>query len=827
MALLDERDDHRLPRNVSPERYEIDLRCDIDAGTFRGSVDTELRIETPTTQIHLHADLLTIDAVLLDGTPVAGYRLDVERQRLIVDLHAELPAATTATLRCEFRGQLSDDLVGFYRSTYTEDDGPRTIACTQFEAPYARRAFPCWDEPDRKARFAVTLEIPPGNEAFSNGTETARTATADGWTRIAFSETMPMSTYLVAFVIGPLVATPVEMMSGVPVRIVARPGREAQCGFALKITRHALAWFEDYYGIAYPADSLDLIAIPDFAFGAMENLGCITFREILLLVDESTATANDLKGVALVTAHELAHMWFGDLVTMDWWTGIWLNEAFATFMEISCVDAFRPDWDVWGDFGSSKGQAFEVDSLAATRPIEYECRTPEDAEGMFDVLTYEKGCAVLRMLEQYIGPDEFRSGVRQYLQRHAYGNTVTTDLWDALESATDGPVRQIMNGWILQGGYPLVHVDRVAAGVRLRQERLVFSGGDAAEEHSWDVPLQVTIDDVTQRVLLGAQAQDLPAVADAAVQANTGALGFYRVHPDESVLTAVLARTATADPVEVFAVLDDQVALLSTEHGSIDQVVAALRASAGCPAPAVWRRILSAAEMLRRLAGHDTEPLADLARELAVEQLSAPDPEVSALARRLAGILGNDVTLVAAARDTLDARDPGATQPELLAADIDIAASAGDLELFTRFESAMSAATNPQDEARYRQALTKFRDPAAHARFLELARTTLRTQDAPYDLAAAMFNPTRGPETWRWVAAHWDELTERFPKNSHVRMVRGVTSFFDPDVCADVLAFFTTHDIPSGAVTLRQHLELVKVHRACRERFGGHPLLKE
>ena len=254
-----------------------------------------------------------------------------------------------------------------------------------------------------KAVFGVTLDVPTGLFATSNGAETSRNPLGGGQDRVRFADTIPLSTYLVAFVVGPLEVTDPIDVDGVPVRVIHPPGRAHLTGFALDVAAHSLRWLADWYGIPVPGGKVDLVALPDFAFGAMENLGCITFREVLLLVDPEAATRQELESVAAVLSHELAHLWFGDLVTMRWWNGIWLNEAFATFMELKAVEAYRPDWEVWTGFGAARAGAFDVDSLASTRPIEYPVVTPEDAEGMFDVLTYEKGAAVVRMLEQFLG----------------------------------------------------------------------------------------------------------------------------------------------------------------------------------------------------------------------------------------------------------------------------------------------------------------------------------------------------------------------------------------------------------------------------------------
>ena len=399
-----------------------------------------------------------------DAPRPCSFELDEDVERLVVTL-PEPVAPGPLTLRLRFRGTLNDKLRGWYRSTFRDDDGrEQVIATSQMQATDCRRAFPCWDEPEYKATFAVTMRVSEGLLAISNGPEVSREGEGTGTVTVRFADTMPMSSYLVAFVVGPLEATGPVDVDGVPMRVVHVPGKGHLTGFALDVGAFALRWFQRYYGIPYPSDKVDLVALPDFAAGAMENLGCITFRESVLLVDPASATQTEEQLVADVVAHELAHMWFGDLVTMRWWNGIWLNEAFATFMEVAACDAFRPPWKRWDSFSLERTAAFETDSLLSTRPVEFEVVSPEDADGMFDVLTYQKGGALLRMLEQYLGEEGFRDGIRHYLAKHSYGNTETSDLWDALEATSAEPVRRIMDSWIWQEGYPLV--ERVDLGRR-------------------------------------------------------------------------------------------------------------------------------------------------------------------------------------------------------------------------------------------------------------------------------------------------------------------------------------------------------------------------
>ena len=445
-----------------------------------------------------------VERCLVDGGP-AEHRLDDETERLFIRPAADLVPGEH-TVEIAFTGVLNDKLRGFYRSTFHDEDGvERVIATTQMQATDCRRAFPCWDEPDFKAVFGITLVVEPDLLAVSNGREIERrpvtTASGDK-VAVRFADTMVMSTYLAAFVVGPLEVTEPVDVGGIPLRIVHVPGKAHLTGFGLDVGAFCLRWFQDYYGIPYPSDKVDLLALPDFAAGAMENLGCITFRESLLLVDPATSTQHEQEVVADVVAHELAHMWFGDLVTMGWWNGIWLNEAFATFMEIARL---RRATDPTG----SAGRASASSAASPSRPTRWRapvrsstrCRSPADCEGMFDVLTYQKGGALLRMLEQYLGADRFREGVSHYLNTHAYANTDTSDLWDAIESTSGEPVRRTMDSWIWQPGFPLISATLDGDQLVLRQSPFSFDV-ESTSATLWMVPITVRHGDHVDTLLL-------------------------------------------------------------------------------------------------------------------------------------------------------------------------------------------------------------------------------------------------------------------------------------------------------------------------------------
>ena len=543
--------DHRLPRNVLPRHYELELAPNLVAHTFDGTVVIETTVVEPTDRITCNAAELVVHeamAVVAERRIPLSVTVDEADQRLHLDA-SEPWAVGPLRLEVSFSGILNDRLRGFYRSTLVADDGTEhTIAATQFQSTDARRAFPCFDEPDMKATFGVSLIVSEDLLAVSNGAQASRTPLGNGTDRVAFVDTIPLSTYLVAFVVGPLEATEPVDVDGVPVRIVYPPGRGHQTAFALEVATHSLRWLADWYDLEVPGGKVDLVALPDFAFGAMENLGCITFREVLLLVDPDEADQRELEAVASVVSHELAHLWFGDLVTMRWWNGIWLNEAFATFMEVKAVEAWRPDWDMWSGFCTDRAAAFDVDALASTRPIEYPVVTPADAESMFDVLTYEKGAAVVRMLEQFLGEETFRDGVRRYLSDHLGGNTDNADLWAALEAASGEPVGDLMENWIFPGGHPLVEVTADDGRCTLSQRPFRYDGRDDGTR--WQVPVRLRTTVGEHRVLLG----DRPVIVELdgpLLTGNADATGFHRTSlpaaPRPALLTAAERAMAVDD----------------------------------------------------------------------------------------------------------------------------------------------------------------------------------------------------------------------------------------------------------------------------------------
>lgn len=823
---------YRLPRTVVPRRYELRLEPDLEAFTFAGTASVDVDILEPVGEIILNAVDLEITGGDLDGTALAGIDYDAEHERAVLRL-AEPASPGAARLNLSFSGTLNDQLRGFYRSTFTDADGDeRVIATTQFESTNARQAFPCWDEPDFKAVFEVTLVVPDGLLAISSGAETDSRPTDHGRRAVAFAPTMEMSTYLLAFVVGPLEATDPVDVNGTPLRIVHPIGKGHLTEFALDAGAFTLGFFEDYFAIDYPGDKLDLVAVPDFAFGAMENMGCVTFREVLLLLDPDSSTQHERQTAVDVIAHELAHMWFGNLVTMKWWNGIWLKEAFATFCEMLAVDAYRPDWKRWLSFGLSRAAAFDVDALAATRAIEYPVVSPDDAEGMYDLLTYEKGAAAVRMLEQFLGADAFRNGVRHYLRRHSYANTETHDLWDALTESTGEPARDVMDSWIFQGGHPVV---TAAAGddgaITLSQERFRYDG--QPDDSRWQVPVVVAVgtdaESRTERLVL-----EDPAVLDAGdsgwVMVNAGANGFYRVAYEDGLLDRLLSDGGPElDPLQRYVLVDDQWALTVADRlGVAGYLAFAERIAAAEDDLAVWRRLAGTLGSLDHMVSSDGRAgLQARVRNLVGPALDRVGWELArgeddrtgelrgVLVRTLA-LCGGDAGAIARCRELLAAES---VDPALAAAAIAVVAATGNQADYEEIRQRFQNSPTPQLELRYLMALTAFNDSELMNRTLAAALDgTVRSQDAGFVVRGCLENRDFGPQAWAFTAEHWDDINRRLPSQAIPRMLSGISALSTPELATDVRTFLEAHPIPQGPLIIAQHLERLNVNVGLRAR---------
>src|SRR2546430_2749286 len=536
----------RLPKEVVPTEYAIRIVPNVDNFTFAGSETVKLNVRSPVYQLVLNALELKIEAASVDGKelPLSAIKTDNEKELLTLTLPSELAAGDHAPVSLRFTGKINQQGQGLFYMRYQEQgSGARKFMLgTQFEATDARRFFPCWDEPAFRARFQLTTVVPENWLAVTNGPMESGKKMAGG-KEVRFAATPPMSSYLNVFVAGELDL--IESRSGpTQIRVIATKGKAELGRYALEVTAQILQYYNDYFGVPYPLPKLDQIALPGGFGGAMENWGGITYYESALLFDPKNSSAETKQIIYEVLAHEMAHQWFGDLVTMAWWDNLWLNEGFASWMGTKCTAHFNPQWEVWlrrnlprdptRRAGIAKEQAMESDARSTTHPIQQPIATEAEANSAFDDITYKKGQSFLRLLESFLGEVVFRDGIRRYVAAHKYSNTTTADLWNALSEASKQPIGEIAAGWTEQPGFPVVKVKREGDGkVQLTQERFTVNFKNAPPLE-WKIPLTYSVvGEVPATLLMTSKIDELQNIpADRAFKLNVNGAGNYRVEYD-------------------------------------------------------------------------------------------------------------------------------------------------------------------------------------------------------------------------------------------------------------------------------------------------------
>ncbi len=831
----------RLPPHVRPIRHRATLRLDLAGKRFSGSQTIDLAVSRSTDEIVLHA----VDLDVREVRCRAGGRVFVPRleavpvsQTVVMRFDEVIPEGG-AELEMGWTGAFTPGLRGLYAA------GP--LAVTQFEAADARRLFPCFDEPSFKASWAVTLEVPRDAVALSNGAEVSRVEEGDR-VRIAFRETPPLPTYLVALVAGPLASVPEQTVRGVPVRTWSVPEKAALAAFGQEVAQAVLPRLEDYFGIPYAFGKLDQVGIPDFEAGAMENAGLVTYREVALLLDPATASLPVKKRVAEVVTHELSHQWFGNWVTMVWWDDLWLNEAFATWMAFKVVDGWKPGWRVWLDFDGGKAAALHLDALLSTHPIRSEVRNPDEATESFDLITYEKGGAVLRMIEAYLGAERFREGIRLYMRRHARANATADDLWGALAEASKEPVVELANAWIRQPGHPLLRVERSGARLTLSQRRFFSEPGQGRDDASrWPVPVVLRYADEggtrERRVLLSAARDSVTLEARGEIRwlcANAGATGFYRVAQDPASLAALRENLGALEPAERIGVLSDEWALVRAgerEIGTFLDLCAAFAAEEDYAVLDELAGRLAAVEH-RLVADGDLPAFRGFVAGLLGPQLAAvgwdagPGEEDRGRLRRAAlvravGVTARRPDVVAEGARRIErvlAGQRGALEANLHDAAAVMAARAGDSRLFESFVAAWRAEDDPAFKRRYLLALAAFEEPATCRRAQEMVLgDAVPLQDSAAFIGGLLGNRAAREAFWKALRERWAELAARIGGAPMLlrRVVEAVGQLPERRHLEEAEAFLAAHPVEAAKQAIAQTLERMRQDVALRERCQG------
>jgi puromycin-sensitive aminopeptidase len=847
----------RLPLDVKPTCYRADLKVDLDAGRFEGRLAIDLAMAASLGSISLHAVDLEVKQAEIEtdmGTITAtAIRPDADSETLTFDFATLLPAGN-ATLRFDWTGKFSPGLRGLYRAG--------GLAVTQFEAADARRMFPCFDEPAFKATWQIILDdLAPGLVSISNGGILSDEPDKNGRRRIVFAPTPPLSSYLVALIIGDLVSSDTANARGIPIRTWAVPGKRELSGFAQTAASAVLPLLEDYFGLPYPFGKLDQIGVPNFEAGAMENAGAITFREVALLLDVATAPLAVQKRAAEVITHELAHQWFGNLVTMVWWDDLWLNEAFATWMAYKIVDVWRPEWRIWMDFEMGKGAALVLDALQSAHPIRADVRNAEEAGESFDAITYEKGGAVLRMIEGFLREDRFREGIRLYMRRHREGNATADDLWSALGDSSGQPIVEMANGWIRQMGYPLVAVTgappagaKAEAGTKTKTrvtltQRRFFADPEAREPGPptrWMVPAVLRFRDAAgvkeQSVLLREPSEEVVLESKGEIAwclANAGGRGFYRAAYEAPLLARLVSAIDELGPEERLGLVSDQWALVRAGQAEVAGFLDLVSGLGGENDHVVLEEILTRLSVIehRHVTDGDRARLHDFVAELFAASAArlgwqpaagaSEDDETrlrrSALLRArilLARVPGAIAEAQQRFTDHVEAGSRG-LDPNLLDVVVTAAARAADEARFERLRRRVQTETDPAAKRRFLHALARVETPALVTRSVELAMAEeVPMQDFTSYLGVLLGNRAAREAAWTLIRTRWEAVRAKADSPMLIRrLIEALSVLPERRHFEDVEAFLNAHPIEGAKQATAQTLERLRMDIALRERL--------
>ena len=823
----------RLPEIARPDNYKLTFTPDLENAKFDGDETLTIHILKPTSEITLNAaDIDFHEVTVASGGTTQKAKVMPEKDKEMVVLSVEKPlAAGPATIHITYSGILNSEMRGLYLG---KDDQGRKYASTQFEATDARRAFPSFDEPDYKATFDITVVADKGLAAISNQKVLSDTPGPGDKHTVKFATTAKMSSYLAALVVGNFEYVEGEA-DGIPIRVYATTGKKEMGRFALEVASDVLKYYDNYFGIKYPYGKLDLVAIPDFSAGAMENTGCITFREVILLIDEKQGSVDLKKTIASVIAHEMAHQWFGDLVTMKWWDDIWLNEGFATWMESKPVQAFKPEWNVDLDNVSNTGGTLNVDALANTRPIHQAAETPDQIQELFDGIAYGKAAAVLRMLESYLGEETFRAGVNAYLKQHQYANATAADFWDAQAKTSKKPVDKVMPTFVKQAGEPIVDVKAQCSGgstnVTLTQQRYYFDRAKLAEpsDQLWQIPicLKGSAGGATKCELLTKKEETftLPGCSNW-VLANAGATGYYRVGYQADAIRALAADAETKlTPAERIAAQNDIWASVRVGREPVGDYLAYARGLQSDRNRAVLEDVLGRLNYIGQylVSENDRDSFRTWLQQFLTPIMNdvgwQPKPndtdEQRTLRSRLFSALGYDARdpqALAEARKIADKAlaDPSSVDHEIAGGAFALAALSGDSEFYDKLMAALKNPKTPEEYYMYFYTLPQFTDPKLLQRTLDYGISAdVRSQDALSLVTSVMQNPAGEKQAWDFIQAHWDAIAKAGGPFASAQVVGATSAFCDANMRDQVTTFFAAHKVAAAERTYKQSIERI------------------
>lgn len=820
----------RLPDYINPIKYRITIKPDLEAFTFEGFEEIDIEIQKTTAEIILHSKEIEVESASVKKGPDEIFSTKIiygSKDETVKAQFAKKLKPGLFTLKMAFKGVINDHMRGFYRSSYVHEGVKKHLATSQFEATDARRAFPCFDEPEKKAIFELNFIIPEHLTAISNTLPSQIKEHDAGYKIVRFSESPVMSSYLVAMIVGEFEYLEKKTKSGVVVRVHTTPGKKHQGKFALECAVKTLEFYDSYFDIPYPLKTLDMVAIPDFAHGAMENWGAVTYRESALLVDEENSSASNKQWVALVIAHELAHQWFGNLVTMKWWTHLWLNEGFASYIEYLAVDHLFPKWDIWTQFAyNDLGIALSLDGLLSTHAIEIEVHHPNEIGEIFDEVSYSKGSSVIRMLGAYLGEKAFRGGLRYYLKKHAYKNAVTEDLWDAFEKLSKKPVRKMMRNWTSKPGYPVVYASKLGENTLELSQKRFFSGTKAKDNTLWHIPVSALLSQ--GKIIsdfLTKKSKEFKLPKSPWTKLNSGETGFFRTWYSKDLLNGLAqpVRQKKLPALDRLGIIRDLFALAKSGEISAAEALKFSQNFQNENNYTVWVELISELRALDSLlygtsaySGFKKFCLGLIEQKALSMGFAKSEGEehsqtlLKSLLINQAGYFGSE-SLRGKAKNIFWSGKK--IDPDIRSAVYNLTALSGGTLEFEEILKRYKKENLNEEKNRLGAALSYFSDAKLARKSLEfMLSAQVRSQDAPLLINAVYANNKHRAQAWEFVKLNWGELLSRYGHGGHLlaRFIKPLGVFKTKEELKDLEKFFQKSEKPGAERTLKQAREQIK-----------------
>ena len=833
----------RLYSQFRPRNYQIEINPNIESKSFIGKVKiTGLKVGPTNSRITFHQiGLKVTSAKVTNHTKTGEIDLVIKRinyHQKFDELRFHFDSKIRSgeyTIELEFKGQITDDLSGMYISQFKDGTKTKKMITTQFESHAARAVFPCIDEPEAKATFDMTIIHPNDVVTISNTPIKTKTELSKAETSTTFTTTPIMSTYLLAFIVGDLKFKQSKTNNGTIVRCYATPDNIDYLEFSLEVAVKSIEFYNKYFDIPYPLEKCDLIAIPDFAAGAMENWGCLTFREQAMLVDPKRSSLMNKQYVSTVIAHEVAHQWFGNLVTMKWWSDLWLNEGFATWMEYFAIDHLYPEWHLWEQFAVDVQQpAFSLDSLENTHPIEVKIKHPDEIRTIFDSISYEKGASVINMLHGFVGADNFKNGLHNYLNTNSYKNTVTNDLWDAIEKVSNKRVKEFMSTWTTQSGYPIVSLDRSDKNIRLNQNRFGYLPNDELKDYLWPVVLLSNNQDIPE--ILDKKQIKLRSDSDQ-IKLNINQTGFYRVIYDSQSLVQLgaLVENKKLEGVDRLGLLSDLVESSKAGLSDIKNILSFIEFYKDENSYVVWDIIAQAIGSIRSiicdedLRGDIKPYLVDLISSELVRLGTKPkideDHFDTLLRPTILGIAAScnndEVVDFCKKQFKLMSSETSSNKvnPDFKGFILQTIARTGSSKEYKQMIELHKNTNLSEEKMILISALTSFKQPELIENNLKLIKSsTVRSQDISYWVAYSFGNRFAKDKTWEWLQSNWSWLEKNLGSDSSFfRMpIYAARAYSDMDFMKKYVSFFKPLITPSFKRSYKQGLEIINIQSSWR-----------